>query len=123
MSDIPTPEEFEMASQAMRQKARCLDDVREGVKRRFGSPDPIREFFILSQRDVDFRAYIFFGRGEDLELAGKTGLQGKIVDFVFSELERLGRGSRDQIRMAFEFDSHENVEANFEGDYSLRLRS
>ena len=44
-----------------------------------------------------------------------------MMDFVYAALERAGRGKRPDISVAFEFDSDENVTANFEGDYFLRF--
>ncbi len=46
----------------------------------------------------------------------------KISKAVFSELEEFGRGGRNKIHVEFEFDSYENVERNYDGDYYSRLR-
>lgn len=99
-----------------------LDAVRDAVRREFGARCPLHEFFILDQRDVDFRAYVFFKRENDLTSSEGSGIREELVDFVYAELERVGRGKRGATRVAFEFDSDENVKANFEGDYFLRLR-
>jgi hypothetical protein len=122
MNNIPTQEEFERASRIMKEKSRMLDVVRDAVRREFSERCPLHEFFILDQRDVDFRAYIFFKTETDLVASEKSGIREKLVDFIFSELERVGRGKRETTRVAFEFDSDENVRTKFEGDYFLRLR-
>lgn len=122
-NNIPTPEEFERASRIMREKSRNLDEVCNSVRDRFETLCPLHEFFILDQRDVDFRAYVFFKTNMQLKAAKSSSIKDEIKRFVYSELERLGRGKQGEIKVAFEFDSHENVEANFEGDYYLRLRN
>jgi hypothetical protein len=54
----------------------------------------------------------------------RSGVTQEIEDFVYAELERAGRGGKGDIRVAFEFDSDENVNASFEGDYfNCRLRA
>jgi len=118
---IPTDEEFARASRVMEERARNLDRVREAVLAHFGKRYPLHDFFILDQRDVDFRAYAFLERDEDVEAMRKRGLDRELLDFVYEELERQGRGT--DIDVALELDSHENVVARFEGDYSLRLRA
>ncbi len=58
----------------------------------------------------------------DLEACKASGISQEMVDFVSLELERVGRGKPEGLKVAFEFDSDENVAANFEGNYFLRLR-
>ena len=122
MTNIPSDEDFERAKQLARERERNLDSVCDRVKERFKPQTPLRNLYILPQRDVNFRAYIFFRKHEDVEICDKNGVSQEIQDFVYAELERAGRGSSDEITVAFEFDSDENVEANFEGDYFLRLQ-
>ncbi len=119
---IPTKEEIERASRIMKNKSRNLDEVSEQIRQRFVGRCPLYRVFILAQRDVDFRAYLFFRKRRHVEEAKRQGIHEEITDFIYSELERAGRGKRDKIRVAIEFDSDENVAANFEGSYSLRLR-
>jgi hypothetical protein len=121
-SKIPTAEEFERASKLMEERARNLDQVRDRVLEHFGARCPLHQFFILDQRDVDFRAYVFFEQTKDIAAMKQVGVDCEIVDFVYAQLERLGRGRRDEINVAFEFDSHEHVLAKFGGNYLNRLR-
>jgi hypothetical protein len=121
-SKIPTAEEFERASKMMEERARNLDQVRDRVLEHFRSRCPLHEFFILDQRDVDFRAYVFFEQTRDIAAMKQAGVERQIIDFVHAELERVGRGRRDEINVAFEFDSHERVQAKFGGNYFNRLR-
>jgi hypothetical protein len=119
---IPTPEEFARASRLAAERSRGLDQVRQGVLERFCGRCPLHEFYILDQLDVDFRAYVFFERTADISACQQSGINAEIVDFVYAELDRLGRGPRDRIKVAFEFDSDENVTTHYEGNYFLRLK-
>jgi hypothetical protein len=77
---------------------------------------------LIAEGDKKFRAYIFYNKNEDIQTYSDNGVSQQIVDFVYAELERQKRGKRDEIDVAFEFDSHENVRAKYDGDYFLRLR-
>lgn len=122
MTNIPSDEEFERASRLMQQKFNHLDQVVASVKKVFMDVCSMHEFFILPQIDVDFRAYVFFEKDADITKCERDGTIQKIEEFVYSEIERAGKGRHGEISVAFEYDSHERVESKFEGDYFLRLR-
>ncbi len=122
MTDIPSEEEFARAKRLMRSRFRGLDKVSELVKQRFKKIYPLHSFYIMPQRDVSFRAYVFFDRDEDIEACKSSGIVKEIIDAVYCELEYAERGKREEITVAFEFDSNENVARNYEGNYFLRLR-
>lgn len=119
----PTPEEFERAAKIVREKMRNLDNVCEDVRAHFHAICPMQNIYIIDQRDVDFRAYIFMERRDDVVKMRSSGVYRQVIDFVYSSLERWGRGKRDEITVAFEFDSDERVEDECEGDYNLRLHA
>lgn len=121
-SRIPTADEFRRASQFMAEQSRNLENVRAAVLSQFKGISPLYAFHILDQSDVDFRAYVFFVTNRDIEACQQSGISQQIEDCVYEELERAGRGRKGDIRVAFEFDSDENVIANYEGNYFLRLR-
>lgn len=123
LKKIPSEETIERALREMREEECGLDQVCEDVLARFGELGRLYEIFVLPQLDVDFRAYVFFHADKEVEAAHQTGLSEQIVDFVYEALERVGRGKRGDIEVAFEFDSDEHVKRSFEGDYSLRLRA
>jgi hypothetical protein len=149
--NIPSEEDFKRAHRYVQECNRNLDRVHDRVIRRLKKMCPLHDFWIFYQgeRDVAFWACIFFKKEHDLQAYfNKGGLQEasdrvflslqhepeavrvtqvsgviqEIVDLVYAELERFGRGKRGEITVAFEFDSDENVQANFKGDYFLRLR-
>ena len=119
---IPGPARFAWASRMAASRLRGHDEVRESVLARFRGRCPLHDFYILDQGDVDFRAYVFFDKETDLEACKASGISKEMIDFVSLELERVGRGKPEGLKVAFEFDSDENVVANFEGTYFLRLR-
>jgi hypothetical protein len=121
-SNIPSEEEFARAKAAMRNKDRGLSDVRERVLRRFHDRG-VHEFFILYSTPTNtFGAYVFYASDREIAKGGESGLSAEIRDAVYEELTAVGRGERDTLDVVFEFDSHENVERNYEGDYFNRLR-
>ncbi|HOX07394.1 MAG TPA: hypothetical protein PK280_13410 [Planctomycetota bacterium] len=125
MSDkmnIPSPEEFARASRLTEDRFRSLDRVRASVLVAFTVTCPLHDFRILPQGVADFRAYVFFKKRGDIEACHKSGVTAQIEDYVYAELERVGRGKRADIKVAFEFDSDEDVSAEYGGDYFLRLR-
>jgi hypothetical protein len=119
---IPTAEDFDRASRLMKQRSHMLDAVRDAFRHEFTARHSLHEFFIIDQRDADFRAYVFLKTEKDLAAAKENGVCTRMEDFIYSQLERVGRGTRGSIQVAFEFDSHERVKANFGGNYFLRLR-
>lgn len=121
-NNIPNPEDFARARAAMKENDRGLDEVRERICHRFREAGLHEAFVLFSPKKNLFVAYLFYQRNEQVEAAEKSGLSLGIKQAVIEELENVGRGNRDALKVDFEFDSHENVEASFEGDYYLRLR-
>jgi hypothetical protein len=118
---IPTPEDFERADKRWEEKSRICNAVSEAVRREFVARGSLHKFFVMNQIDVDFRSYIFFKTENDLVASKLSGIREQIENFVYQELERAGGGKRGSIRLAFEYDSDENVKTMFKGDYVLRL--
>lgn len=121
-SHIPTEEEFARASDALEKRSSGLDQVRDNILRNFPQEFRIHEFFILDSSETSFRAYVFFENEKDREKACRTGMTEDIENCVYEELKAAARGSKENLDVAFEFDSHENVKNDFEGDYFNRLR-
>lgn len=119
---IPSDEDFAKADKWMAEQDRHLTQVCENVKGRFLSVCPLHNVYLLWQRDVNFRAYVFFQRDADVVDCKANGITTAIETAVYEELERYGRGKRGEIVVAFEYDSDENVDKNYDGDYLLRLR-
>lgn len=119
---IPSGEDFARASAVLARRSRGLSDVRTRILERFKPSGEVHEFFILDCSERTFRAYVFFPRERDIQEAEKSGLEARIRAAVMEELARVGRGTRSTADLAFELDSHENVERKFGGDYFNRLR-
>jgi len=123
MSDknIPSKEDFARAKAAMRKNDQGLSKVRNQVLARFKSKG-LHELFVLhSPRTKTFGAYVFYRLDREIEEAVKSGLAEDIKSAVFDELEKAGRGDKGSIHVDFEFDSHESVERDYEGNYYNRL--
>ncbi len=118
---IPSPEDFERANRESREEFRNLDQVEKNVSQHFRGTCPLHHFAILPQSVPEFRAYVFFETDKYLRLSNTNGIQPDIINFVYDELEKAGRGKRGEIKVAFEFDSYENVVENYKGNYYLRL--
>ncbi len=121
-NNIPTDEDFRRAESADAERNRGLSEVSVQVLHRFGKNDVYQVFMFYSPRVDTFGAFIFYRWDQQIPEAEKSGLASRIKEAILEELENVGRGDRETIRVDFEFDSHENVERNYEGDYFLRLR-
>ena len=89
---------------------------------RFRGRDPFHHFEILPEGlDPDYRACVFYNSDRDVFRCRNSELEGEIMDYVYTVLERTRREYRNDTRLAFEFDSHENVRRCF-GSYLGRLR-
>ena len=122
MTEIPSDDDFERVSRMMEERFKHLEKVKNKSKKYFSKRCPLYDFYILPQGDSGFRAYVFFEKEEDKERCKKEGIFEQIEGFVLDKLERYGKGKREDISVAFEWDSNENVEAKFGGDYFARLR-
>jgi hypothetical protein len=121
VTNIPNDEDFARADKLDRERSRNLDKVCRIVEGHFKTRCAIHRICILPQRDVNFRAYIFFKNDIDIDACTTDGTTLAISEFVREQLERAGRGKKNDITVAFEFDSDENVTRNFGGDYYARL--
>ena len=124
MNKIPSDEEFANAKRRMRELDRNMNQISENTRRYFAEicPDHSHNAFVLAEAEGKFRVYLFYKRNAHIQSCGDSGVPQKMADFVLTQLEKCGRGRREDIKVTFEFDSDENVAANYEGDYFLRLR-
>jgi len=106
----------------MQESDRGLSEVRSQVLERF-QPSGLHELFLFySPKNDLFVAYVFFRRSNQIRESEASGLATLIKCHIVEKLASAGRGNCDTIKIQVELDSHENVEANFDGDYFLRLR-
>lgn len=119
-SKVPTEDEFVAASEALSKRSLGLSEIRENVLQKF--QNDIHEFFVFDLSERSFKAYVFLQWNWQLDKDYKSGIASEIEEFVLQQLEYFGRGKRDNLHLVLEFDSHENVDANFGGDYYSRLR-
>lgn len=121
-SQIPSKDDYARASAYMRSLDRGLSDTRDKVKERFKDAGLYELFVFYSPSKKVFVAHVFFGVEEEKVLAEESGRIADIRSAILEELVRAGRGNRESIAIRMNVDTHENVVANFEGNYHLRLR-
>ena len=119
--DLTDDELIANAIARMKFRFRGLDEVCNEIVERY-SKNNMHECFIVSGSEYRFGAYIFFNTRRQLDDALNSQLVNLIKKDIYQELEKSGRGTATQIHINFEFDSHENVVENYEGDYFNRLR-
>ena len=121
---IPSDEDFARAKRQAAERGRNLDKVEENARRYFAQVCPFSShtLFVMPEGDNKFAALVFYKNARDVAIYQGNGIAEKIEEFIFAELDRQGRGKRDEIDVRFEFDSDDNVRTNYEGIYFLRLR-
>lgn len=124
MSNIPSEEDFARAKRRMRERDRNIGHVNSALRKYFLEvcPDNAHDSHVIAEEDSKFRAYIFYKKDEDVQMCKENGVSSQLRQFVYDELERQGRGSKTSVAVEFEFDSDENVQSSFDGDYFLRMR-
>lgn len=120
--NIPSQEDFKRASAVLKKRSRGLSEVRDRVLNEFNDRDVIHNLFIFDLAEHSFAVRVFFRWDHQIIELRESEFAEQLKDFTLDQLEIVGRGRRDDIHVAFEFDSYENVEKNYEGDYLLRLR-
>lgn len=121
-NNIPSEEDFARAKKYMEERYRNLNSIEDAVKAQFSALCPLHSLYLLAQEDVDFRMYVFFKLDKNIAECREKGILSELEDFVYREFEKVGRGTKNEITVVFEYDSDENVAANYEEDYYLRLR-
>ncbi|CAM4419521.1 MAG: hypothetical protein LEGION0403_FIIPPAGN_02142 [Legionella sp.] len=119
---IPTEADFARADAEDAKRNRGLSDICERIVNKYKLKNIHKVFAFYSQRGDSFGFYIFYNFDYQIKEARDSGLEEVLKRDVLQELEIEGRGKMDKLKVDFEFDSHENVEKNYEGDYFLRLR-
>lgn len=119
--NIPSAEDFARAKAAMRKNDQGLDEVRRQILNEFGARGMHELFVLFSPAANCFGVYVFFELNTQIDEAKQSGLSEEIEAAVLEALERVGRGKRSSLNVNFEFDSHESVERNFDGNYYDRL--
>jgi len=123
MTNIPSEEDFANAKKYMRERYRNIDKIEKNFLQYFKEicPTKYHKVYIFVEEEKQFRTFIFFKKDEDVKESEKNGIQQNLIDFIYSELERQGRGKKTELKVIPEFDSDESVDRNFDGDYYSRL--
>lgn len=118
---IPSEQALAFAKQRARERSLNLDVVRNSLMEKFSPLCNLDNIYVIPEGDFQFRVAVFFSSDKDVIACMDSGLCQSIQDHAFDEVERVGRGIRDEVTIAFEFDSDENVQKNYKGDYWFRL--
>lgn len=119
---IPSNEEIARARAAMEECDRGLSEVRSSILKKFYEEGLHEVFILYSPVNNLFVVHLFYDRADQVEAAEESGLASRIKSSIVEQLERHRREQKGSIKVEFDFDSHENVVNNFEGNYFLRLR-
>ena len=115
-------ERIERANKLSAERNRGLSPTRETVYEQFKDQGLDEMILFYSPKIDEFIAYVSYKREKDIALAEQSGLTAAIKDRIYEELEKHGRGNRNEITLTLDLDSYENVVKNYEGNYYLRLR-
>lgn len=121
-NNVPSQQDFARAKAAMRKDDQGLADVRRQIMNEFGSRGIRRVFTLYSRATNSFGVFVFFQSSTEVASAHESGLVSEIEGAALQALEEVGRGTKSSVDVRFEFDSDENVQMDFAGDYSRRLR-
>ena len=110
----------ESASRSEAIQSRKLDLVADAVVKQFAENHALKEVHILPLSGK-FSVYFFFWRTEHLMAAKNGGVFKKIMDAFYAEMDRMGRGRREDLEVHFEWDSDENVLKKY-GSYQFYFR-
>lgn len=121
-NNVPSQQDFARAKAAMRKDDQGLADVRRKIMNEFGSRGIRQVFTLYSRATNSFGVFVFFQSSTEVASAHESGLVSEIEGAALQALEEVGRGTKSSIDVRFEFDSDENVQMDFAGDYSRRLR-
>lgn len=122
MNRVPSEEDFLKARALMRERDRGLSEVRSKILERFSGDGLHEAFFFFSRNSNAFIGRMFFRWSRQLEKIEDERYVENIRSAVVEELHKVGRGVPEEMRVLLDFDSHENVESKFGGDYSKALR-
>ncbi|WP_063287239.1 MULTISPECIES: hypothetical protein [unclassified Pseudovibrio] len=120
---IPSVKEFEAADRETEEEFKGLSHVEAVINETFSSQNIFYKIHIFPGGvSNEFTAIVFYKLNKDLLLAKETDLSQELRTAILLELEKVGRGARNTIKLNFVEDSDENVKEKFGGDYFLRLR-
>jgi len=121
-SNVPSREDFARAKAAMKEDDQGLAEVRRRIMTQFGSRGLHQVFLLYSRATDSFGVFVFFQSNTQVASAHESGLVSEIEGAALQALEGARRGTRSSLDVRFEYDSDENVQMDFAGDYYDRLR-
>ena len=120
MPSVPTQEEFNQASAKMAYRDRNWVEISATARAKLADVFDLHEFAIFPN-GCEFAAILFLRTDEDVKRATESGGETKAREVLLNVI-RPFRQECAEIKILVELDSHENVIANYEGNYFNRLR-
>ena len=116
-SSVPSDEAFRKASAAARERNRGLSDLCSMLLNQFRGKGLHEVFIQYSRYKNTFVVHLFMRTNKDVACVHVDGFSGQITEAIYKGLEDAGRGSRKELNVSINFDSHENVLNSSAGDY------
>ena len=117
-----TQEASDRAHRNMKERFRGLSEAERQSMQALKSLYPIARIEIFSRDNLEFHTYVFLETNDQVTKSESDGSRERIEEEIYQQLEKVGRGSRPEVKIRFEYDSAENVKENFQGSYHLRMR-
>lgn len=109
------------ASRLLAHRARGLNEISETLAERYKERS-VHRIWLTDSSETAFAATVFYESDNDIKEAAASGLSSEIVNALYEQLEEKGRGTRNQIALDVDFDSHESVMREYNGNYLLRFK-
>lgn len=113
---IPTDEDFARADAHMAAQNRMFATIRGDVFNSFASRIPLHDIFLFPGPTTDFEAYVFYESDADIDVCRASGVEQAIKDAI-SQAFAARRDNGTPPTVTFNFDSHENVKKQCNGNY------
>lgn len=98
-----------------------IEEVKTAVLKRIQADALVHTIHFVPIGDMKIEVYVFYETEDALKEYEESGVSEALLSLITNELEKICRGPRQGVEIQFELDSHENVIANYEGSYYLRL--
>lgn len=103
---------------------RGIDDICKRMIHAFSKSLNLHNVHIFPQGNAIYDIVWFLKEDKNLRglFQGGSG-RDQLIDFLYSELDKAGRGSRADVILRMSWDTDENIQKNWGGSYQNRLRA
>lgn len=111
-SGIPSEEDFARAKGRMHELEECFRQIREAVLSEFKDRAPIHSIWLFPNG-----AYVFYPKNSDIELCKNNETSKALKEYIEGEFQKKVSASCE-----INFDSHEHVMKQYNGNYDKYFR-